>query len=753
MIKKQKKFVTTLFLMLLILPLAILNQPATSHTVENIQAFTKLYGYVKYFHPSDEAAKIDWDRFALYGVKQVENAQNTAELKKILEELFLPLAPGMVIYPSNQKKTFSQSQIVPKDTTGMKVVAWQHYGVRVSDKPNIYNSIRINRKNKAVPGYRFGNLMKMKDAAPFKGKEFIFKAAVKAEEGKGQMWFRVDRPKKQRGFFDNMDDRPIQSDRWKTYEIKGKVAEDAVNIAYGCFLPGSGKIFADEFQLFVREGDQWTPVEIENPGFEQDTEGQKPKNWMAMGDGYNFQVTSETAFKGNKSFMITGKPAEGPSRLFDRYPKIGEHVNKELGMGLSCIVPLALYGTETNTYPIAPPEKYKQLQDALQKEVPQKLTAKDRHVRLAGIVITWNILQHFYPYFDVVKVDWNKELSRALQKAQTDQNERDFLYTLKKLIAALHDCHGHAIHELEYKQMGFPFKVGWIENRVVITRSEDDRFKRGDIIRSIDGIDAEQILLEAEKYISGSPQWKRKRSLAKFGYGDKETAAQLKIEREGKVMEITAARNFNGHLKEFERKVIEELENNIYYVDLDRLKQSEIEAAAEKLAKAKGVVFDARGYVAFGIRDVLSHLVDETIPSPIWNVPETIYPDRERVNFTDRNWDVPAKAPKISGKVVFLTHGYTISASETFMGMVEHYKLGEIVGQATAGTNGNINPFTLPGGYRIIWTGMKVLKHDHSQHHLVGIKPTVPVERTIKGVKEGRDEFLEKAVEVIMNSG
>ena len=27
------------------------------------------------------------------------------------------------------------------------------------------------------------------------------------------------------------------------------------------------------------------------------------------------------------------------------------------------------------------------------------------------------------------------------------------------------------------------------------------------------------------------------------------------------------------------------------------------------------------------------------------------------------------------------------------------------VGGPSAGTNGNINPFTLPGGYRIIWTG------------------------------------------------
>ena len=84
------------------------------------------------------------------------------------------------------------------------------------------------------------------------------------------------------------------------------------------------------------------------------------------------------------------------------------------------------------------------------------------------------------------------------------------------------------------------------------------------------------------------------------------------------------------------------------------------------------------------------------------------------------------------------------------MGIIEHYKLGEIVGSPTAGTNGNVNPFVLPGGYRLSWTGMKVLKHDGSQHHGIGILPTVPCEPTIEGIRAGREEVLEKGIEVAM---
>ena len=46
------------------------------------------------------------------------------------------------------------------------------------------------------------------------------------------------------------------------------------------------------------------------------------------------------------------------------------------------------------------------------------------------------------------------------------------------------------------------------------------------------------------------------------------------------------------------------------------------------------------------------------------------------------------------------------------------------------------------------WTGMKVLKHNGSQHHGIGILPDIYVSKTIQGIKDGRDEFLEKAIEI-----
>ena len=80
--------------------------------IENLHTFARIYGYVKYFHPSDEAAAIDWERFAAYGAKQVENAKNETELKTILNEIFLPIAPSIIIDSEKDEMKFNLSALM-----------------------------------------------------------------------------------------------------------------------------------------------------------------------------------------------------------------------------------------------------------------------------------------------------------------------------------------------------------------------------------------------------------------------------------------------------------------------------------------------------------------------------------------------------------------------------------------------------------------------------------------------------------------
>lgn len=228
------------------------------------------------------------------------------------------------------------------------------------------------------------------------------------------------------------------------------------------------------------------------------------------------------------------------------------------------------------------------------------------------------------------------------------------------------------------------------------------------------------------------------------------TTVRVVLERDGEPLEVSFERRPTGFVGEPRPEPITELEPGIFYVDLSRANEPAIRERIAELAAADGVVFDLRGYPR-GNHFVLRHLTDRTLRSAHWQVPRILYPDHQDVVGYDTSgrWTLEPSEPRISGEVVFLTNANAISYAESVMGIVEAYELAEIVGQPTAGANGNINPFTLPGGYRITWTGMRVVKHDGSQHHVVGIRPTVPVERTLEGVRAGRDEILERGVTVI----
>ncbi|MDR2130718.1 MAG: hypothetical protein LBP56_06075 [Odoribacteraceae bacterium] len=46
-------------------------------------------------------------------------------------------------------------------------------------------------------------------------------------------------------------------------------------------------------------------------------------------------------------------------------------------------------------------------------------------------------------------------------------------------------------------------------------------------------------------------------------------------------------------------------------------------------------------------------------------------------------------------------------------------------------------------------TGLEVLNPDGSRHHRIDVIPDVLVTPTIKGLREGRDEVLERVIELV----
>lgn len=219
--------------------------------VDNLIAFTRLLGYVRYFHPSDQAAAADWEKFAIEAVPVVEAAGTPLELAEVLENRFRPIAPSVRVYVTAQHLAWVAPPKKPH------VIAWRHLGMGGGEAPaSIYSSRRVSSLVTSRQG--FGNVMQAISARPLRGKRVRFRAAVRAE-GQAQLWLRVDRKDRAMGFFDNMRDRPIRSAEWKEYEIEGPVADDAEEIYFGMMLLGPGKAWLDAVEV---------SPEVQNPDFE-----------------------------------------------------------------------------------------------------------------------------------------------------------------------------------------------------------------------------------------------------------------------------------------------------------------------------------------------------------------------------------------------------------------------------------------------------------------------------------------------------
>lgn len=556
----------------------------TDRGVRNLVALARLYGYLRYFHPSDEAAACDWERWLREALEPVESAADSAQLAAALSEAMAPVAPAAVVRAGAIDGACTPPRERDDGGKAAESTAWFHYGVGTMANHGVYRSRRLT--------------------------------------------------------------------------------------------------------------------------------------WDAAAD-----------------------PPE-------HVPPIGACVEREIAPGVWCRVPLALYRDASGTLPRA-------IVGVLPADDAAHVrpSGDDRATRLIGVIIAWNVFQHFYPYFDVVRTDWASVLPAALREAAADRDAADFHETLEKLVSKLEDGHGFVGFAGAGRWGAVPIAWTFVGDRLIVTNTGNETgISRGDEVLAIDGRAVADVVAEAAGRVSAAtPQHRRFRVAGELARGEVGQQFVLRLRRpDGSEheREVVCA-GINERPAEPRPERISELRPGVWYVDLDRVSDDDIRANMDNLGAARGLVFDLRGYPGRLGTIVLAHLTDRPLRSAKWCVPFVPRPDREQMTFSDGGWAVPPAQPRWTKNAAFVIDGRAISYAETYMGIVEAFGLADIVGEATAGTNGNVNSFTLPGGYSIGFTGMKVRKHDGTEHHGTGIVPSVPVERTIEGIAAGRDELLDAAVELV----
>ncbi len=297
-----------------------------------------------------------------------------------------------------------------------------------------------------------------------------------------------------------------------------------------------------------------------------------------------------------------------------------------------------------------------------------------------------------------------------------------------------------------------PFTWEWIQDQLVITSVLNDSLdiNVGDIVTKIEDQSSLAYFDEIKSRISaGTPSYLNNIASVSSLLGRENSSINVQVN--GRTLRIKRSHDASKKYKKSFEESYKLLNEDIMYLDLTNIGRDKIETLIPQLERAKALIFDGRGYIQ-SKNQFLRHFLTRKDTSSSWHrVPRVIYPDQEKsAGYKAYSWELKPKDPYLGDKIIiYLINGKAISASESYLSFVEHYNLGLLLGEQTAGTNGAATSFTLLGGITIRWTGSQVLKHDGSQHHCVGILPDVYVSKTIDGLKAGKDEYLEKAIQII----
>jgi hypothetical protein len=386
--------------------------------------------------------------------------------------------------------------------------------------------------------------------------------------------------------------------------------------------------------------------------------------------------------------------------------------------------------------------------------------------RVLAAAKIYSVLKFFYPNKQLWTHNWDSIYLKFLPKFVLATDSIEYVKAVMEMYPYVQDGHGFMQHRLVNSirntppQPGIerpPFQMRIIENQLVITLITNDSITgalgivKGDIILEKDGINVMEDINNLRKYFSASNYD------AQSGYitsvylcNPVGKIMQLKLkDASGKIKNIQLP-FLKSSDKEIQKKIDLNLKGNdkpimyfitkeIGYVNLGALVPEQVDSMFNMFKDTKAIIFDVRTYPRGGpIYSISPRLVRgltrELRPS---KRPMRILPGWDM----EDDWNRHRKKGVYKGKVVGLIHENTQSHGEVTAETIGVF--GTLIGNHTAGANGDVVHFYIPGEIRLTFSGGAAWMQGK------GIQPDILITPTIKGIQRGRDEILERAIKFI----
>ena len=381
---------------------------------------------------------------------------------------------------------------------------------------------------------------------------------------------------------------------------------------------------------------------------------------------------------------------------------------------------------------------------------------KDSGLRLLALFRYWNAVQYFYPYRYTIEKEWNETLRASIPKFLDSYFVNDFKQALLELMKIHNDKTNFVINLYLLNRMQsndpyrVPFEIMLIDDKLVVKDYLDEQagkksgVRKGDVIVEINHKPVEEIRWPST-YETPFVVF-----IASNLYLFNSQKMTVQVIREGKnlTFDVDCYSSEDNDFQVIKKPSHYFLSNETAYIRPDSISEDSLANIMTSFMNTKGLIIDMRFFT--GNNDTSYTLCSYLAPHPVDYVRYTrndksqpgtfIFMPTLKVGKENRDY--------YKGKVVVLVSDATSFKSETYVMALQACPNVTVIGSATTPVNQD-NIFILPGNSFISMVSAGLYYPDGRETFRVGVALDMEVKPTIQGIIDGRDELLEKALEII----
>ena len=395
----------------------------------------------------------------------------------------------------------------------------------------------------------------------------------------------------------------------------------------------------------------------------------------------------------------------------------------------------------------------------------------DAGYRLLSLFRFWNAIDSYCPNRNINDTPWDEVLTAYIPQMILYKNS-NYIITLLELYAELDDTHAFGPYYVMFGHKRANVVAKIIDNRLIVTATyQNDLLIPGDEIISVANQSVSDIIQKTKRYTSQSNKSTLLRDAADYIFYTRKDSLNIIYQRNKNRNTLSVSTILLSDYDRYKKNRIRENEpykiinNDIFYINIGSLGIEEASDIFGILKYSKALIIDLRKYPKdfsvlfnFFAQNFIQTPVEPVImQAPYWAFPGLFVKTTGRL-FGKNEYSILPDQPEwrycknedaYKGKIIILVSDSTQSRAEYFTMNLQAIPGAITVGSQTAGADGDVVIITMPGQLNVCFSSIKMLYPDGTDTQRVGVRIDHEVKPTVEGIKAGKDEVLEYAINLI----